>query len=244
MRVLAIVHDADAGPGVFAEAVAQSGHRLDRWGLPDGTPAPEDPLAYDAVLSLGGAAHPDQESAHPWLAAEKRLLANLLQCGVPVLGVCLGAQLVAEAAGARTRPAPRPEVGWYPVEVSDAGARDPLIGPLAPRFRALEWHSYEFSVPAGAVELARSPSCPQAFRARECAWAIQFHAEVTHGDFQAWIDAERSPAELERLGLDPEGVRADIGAEIAEWNELGRRLCVRFLDAAASYGSPVGATRS
>jgi GMP synthase (glutamine-hydrolysing) len=234
VRVLAIVHDADAGPGVFAQAVADRGGRLDEWDLPRRRTPPGDPRAYDAVLSFGGAVHPDQEARHPWLAEEKRLLAELLALGRPLLGVCLGAQLLAEAAGARTHPASRPEVGWYWVRLTGAAARDPVLGPLAPDFQALEWHSYEFALPPGAVELARSAACLQAFRLVPRAWGIQFHAEVTLSDFTAWIDHERSPEERERLGFDPTELRARTLSAIGGWNRLGRELCGRFLDAATA----------
>lgn len=238
MRVLAIVHEPRAGPGVFAEAIAKRGEKLETWDLPSGMRAPADPRHYDAVLSFGGAMHPDQEDSHPWLATEKALLAGLIDGGVPVLGVCLGSQLVAEAAGGRARPAPRPEVGWHEVRVTDAGAADPLIGPLAPAFRALEWHSYEFELPPGALPLARSSGCLQAFRAGGCAWGIQFHAEVTPHDLASWIDRERSPEELARLGLDREELRATSAAAMPTWNELGRRLCGRFLDLAGARRRP------
>jgi GMP synthase-like glutamine amidotransferase len=234
MRVLAIVHDHDAGPGVFAEGVADRGARLDRWELTRDEPAPGDPRDYDAVISLGGAAHPDQEAGHPWLRAEKALLRELLDRGMPLLGVCLGAQLLAEAAGGRALALPRPEVGWIRVRVTPAGARDPLLGPLTPGFDALEWHSYASGLPPGAVALAHGPSCLQAFRAGAAAWGIQFHAEVTAADFSAWIDDERSPEEAERLGLDADALRARTAERIERWNELGRGLCARFLDAATA----------
>lgn len=234
MRILAIVHEARAGPGVFAEAIAERGEELDTWDMPAGSPAPADPRRYDAVLTFGGAMHPDQEEAHPWLASEKALLAELLAVGTPVLGVCLGAQLLAEGAGARTRPARRPEVGWYPVRVTEPGQSDPLLGPLAPAFTALEWHSYEFALPPHALPLAHSTGCLQAFRAGGSAWGIQFHAEVTPDDLTRWIDRERSPEELARLGFDRAELRASSAAALPAWNELGQRLCERFLDIAAS----------
>jgi GMP synthase-like glutamine amidotransferase len=176
MRALAIVHQSDAGPGVFAEEIAARGDQLDAWLIAQGEPVPMDALHYDAVLTFGGAMNADEEDAHPWLAEEKALLAELLERGVPTLGVCLGAQLLAEAAGARPRRAARPEIGWYPVQVAAEAADDPLLGPLAPEFRALEWHSYEFPLPPGATTLAHSAGCLQAYRIGEVAWGIQFHA--------------------------------------------------------------------
>jgi len=195
----------------------------------DRPPRPVDD--YDAVLVFGGAMHADHEERHPWLREEKRLLAGLLERRVPLLGVCLGAQLLAEAAGAPARRASRPEIGWHDVEVTDAGADDPLLAPLAPRFEAFQWHSYECPLPPGATELARSDVCLQAYRIGDSAWGIQFHAEVTPEDAEAWIDDHRSDEDAVRIGLEPDLLRRQTRGAIARWNQVGRALCARFLDA-------------
>jgi GMP synthase-like glutamine amidotransferase len=235
VRVLAIVHQLDAGPGVFRDAIAAAGAELDEWLLPGGRPPPRDPAAYEAVMTFGGAMHADQDREHPWLAEEKTLLADLLARRTPLLGVCLGAQLIAEAAGGRARRLERgPEIGWYEVRKTDEARDDPLLAPLPARFEALEWHSYEFSLPAGAVALASSDGCLQACRLADAAWGIQFHAEVTLGDFEAWVDDYRSDAEAVAKGIDPEALRAQTRAGIARWNALGRGLCERFLAVAGA----------
>jgi GMP synthase-like glutamine amidotransferase len=161
------------------------------------------------------------------------VLGELLDRRVPLLGVCLGSELVAEAAGAPARRASSPEIGWYEVEMTSEAARDPLMAPVARAFEALEWHSYETSLPPGAVPLARSATCLQAFRAGDTAWGIQFHAEVTLGDFEAWLDDYRSDPDTVAIGLDPEQLRSRTRAAIADWNRLGRDLCTRFLTVAA-----------
>lgn len=232
MRMLATVHERTAGPGVFGEAIRERGIELDQWFVPDGGPPPRDPDDYGAILAFGGAMHADQDHLHPWLADERALLARSLDRRVPLLGVCLGAQLLAEAAGAPVSPARQPEVGWFEVQLTDASTRDPLLGPLPPRIEALEWHTYESPLPGGAVALAHSETCLQAYRLGERAWGIQFHAEVTLEDFESWIDEARSPEELERLGFEPEPLRARSRASIAEWNQLGHGICDRFIDAA------------
>jgi GMP synthase-like glutamine amidotransferase len=220
VRVLAIVHEADAGPGVFAEAVRARGAELHSWMVPRAEPPSIDPRDFDAVMIFGGEMNPDQEREHPWLVDEKALLADLLERGVPLLGVCLGAELLAEAAGAPARSMEESEIGWYEVEVSADG--DPLLGPLAPRFDALEWHSYETVLPPGAVALASSERCLQAFRVGDRAWGIQFHAEVKQADFEAWLRMYEG---------DPAQLVARTRARIAGWNDLGRGLCDRFLQA-------------
>jgi GMP synthase (glutamine-hydrolysing) len=229
MRVLAIVHQRDAGPGVFADATRAEGAELDSWLRAETQSPPREPHGYDAVLVFGGAMHVDQEDSHPWLSEEKRLLADLLERRVPLLGVCLGAQLLAEAAGATPRAASLPEIGWHEVELTREAASDPLVGPLAPRFQAFQWHSYEFPLPPGATPLARSASCLQAYRLGSSAWGIQFHAEVTREDAEAWIDDYRSDEDAVRIGVDPEELRQRTRSAIGDWNALGRGLCERFL---------------
>ncbi|HSS32251.1 MAG TPA: type 1 glutamine amidotransferase [Solirubrobacterales bacterium] len=232
MRVLAIVQQRDAGPGVFAEAIRERGDELDQWVLPEGDPPPADPLGYDAVFTLGGAMNVDEETAHPWLADEKALLRRLLEKDVPLLGLCLGSQLVAEAAGAAPRRASRPEIGWHPVEVTPEGEADPLLASLAPRFEAFQWHGYEFPLPPGAVALARSEVSLQACRIGERAWAIQFHPEVGRADALAWIVDYRSDADAVRIDIDPDALRTETEAKIDAFNQLGRELCHRWLDVA------------
>jgi GMP synthase (glutamine-hydrolysing) len=231
MRALAISHQTDAGPGVFAEEMRERGVELDEWLLSErGTGPPREIADYQAVLTFGGAMHADQEDRHPWLRFEKDFLAAMLDDGMPVLAVCLGSQLLAEAAGGTVRRASEPEIGWKQVEITEQGSSDPVVGPLAPAFTAFQWHSYEALPPEGAVILASSPVCAQAYRVGETAWAIQFHAEVSAADTEKWIDDYASDEDAVRIGVDPDALRAETRERIGEWNKLGRELCGRFLD--------------
>jgi GMP synthase (glutamine-hydrolysing) len=241
VRVLAIVHQRDAGPGVFAEAIRDTGAELDEWTLAERPEPPADPLGYDAVLTLGGAMNVDEEERHGWLVEERALLRELLARELPLLGLCLGGQMFAAAAGASPRRAAAPEIGWHRVELTLEGREDPLLGPLAPGFEALQWHSYEFPLPPGAVPLARSPVCLQAFRAGS-AVGIQFHAEVSAADAEAWIGDYRSDEDAVRIGLDPDALLLDTRAAIAGWNDLGRTLSGCFLDSVASSDRYSGVT--
>jgi GMP synthase-like glutamine amidotransferase len=227
VRVLTIVHQRDAGAGVFGDAAAAAGHELVQW-LPPEQPPPELD-GVGAAMVFGGAMHADQEEAHPWLVPEKALLRELLDRGTPILGVCLGSQLLAEAAGGRPRRAPEPEIGWYDVELTEAGAGDDLLRDLPPRFESFQWHSYESTLPPGATALANSAVCLQAYRLDGRAWGIQFHAEVTGAQVSSWLDDYRTDEDAVRIGLDPEGVRAQTAPRIEAWNELGRGVCERFL---------------
>lgn len=230
MRVLSVVHERDAGAGVFAEVVAAPGHELVEW-VPAEQPAPELD-GFGAVLVFGGGMHVDHEAAHPWLAPEKELLRELVARGIPMLGVCLGAQLLAEAAGGSARPAAQPEIGWTPVELTAQGAEDPLLGSMPARFDSFQWHSYEFALPPGAVALARSAACLQAFR-RGDVWGIQFHAEVDSTTVAGWVRDYGRDEDAVRAGLDHEAVLGETEQAIGGWNEIGAGICRRFLGHAA-----------
>jgi GMP synthase-like glutamine amidotransferase len=234
MRVLTIVHEQDAGPGVFSGALAAAGATVESWLAAEQAQPPAGADAYAAIISFGGSAHPHQEQRHPWLVAEKRFLAGALAGAVPVLGICLGSELIAEVAGAQIRHLQHPEIGWYDVTLTDAGRSDPVLGAIGDGFEALEWHSYAVDLPANATALAQSASCLQAYRLGDCAWGLQFHAEVTDADFQHWLDNYTVDEDAVREGIDPDVIASDTTDRMAAWHELGVGVCARFLATAAA----------
>jgi GMP synthase (glutamine-hydrolysing) len=225
VRVLSVVHELDAGAGVFGE--------FPTW-VPSQAPPPPVP---DALFVFGGSMHVDQNDEHPWLEPEKQFLREALDRGVPILGVCLGSQLLAEVAGAAPHRIREPEIGWYDVEITEAGAADPLLGPLAPSVELFEWHHYAAPLPPGAVELARTPACVQAFRVEgKPAWGLQFHTEVTRENLWSWLDGWEN-AEAAGTSFDPERIRAASEQRIEGQNEVGRGIAERFLAEAARFTS-------
>ena len=176
----------------------------------------------------------DEEDEHPWLVQEKQLLAELLAAEKPLMGVCLGSQILCEAAGGTPMRAERPEIGWLQVEVNTKGAKDPLLGPFAPRFTAFQYHSYEAPPPDGAELLAESVVCPQAYRIGDFAWGLQFHAEVSAVDALQWIKELEEKPDLVEIEVDFEQLGRDTLAAIGYWNEFGRELCGRFIEEASS----------
>jgi GMP synthase (glutamine-hydrolysing) len=234
MRVLTIVHEEDAGPGVFGSALATAATSVETWLVAEQPQAPAVASAYDAIISFGGSAHPHQEDRHPWLASEKRFLAGALADDIPLLGICLGSELIAEAAGARTRHLPHPEIGWYEVSLTDQGRADPVVGAIGDSFEALEWHSYAVDLPAGATALAQSSSCLQAYRLGSSAWGLQFHAEATDEDFQHWLDNYTIDEDAVRERIDPQAIATETAGRMAGWHELGQGICARFLATASA----------
>jgi len=222
VRVLTLTHGPSVGPGVFEDAAREGGHELVEWQVPlRGAPNGE----ADAVIVLGGGMHPDEDERHGWLRPELEYLSGLIEHGTPVLGVCLGSQLLARAAGASVFRSAESEVGWVPVELTEAAATDPVAASLPERFDAFQWHHYTHELPAGAVELARSRVCTQAFRLGR-AWGVQFHPEVRAAQVEAWLAEE--PADV----ANPKELLETTRTRIEAWNDLGRGLCTAFLAAA------------
>ena len=226
MRVLSVTHGPSVPGGVFDETVVAAGHALDRWIVPLGR-SPQAPSSYDAVMVFGGSMHPDQDDHFSWLGREEEFLQQVLAEEIPAFGVCLGAQMLARAAGAKVGPASAPEIGWLEVELTPDGLADPVLGGLPRRTRVFQWHHYTFELPREGVELARSDVCTQAFRLGRT-WGIQFHAEVTLAMARSW--AEEDPADLP---MPAASLVTETETRIALSNEHGRRLCAAFLDVAA-----------
>jgi len=225
VRILSLTHGPLVGAELFGDVAREAGHDLVEWEIvSQGRPAEN---GFDAVMVFGGAMNVGEELANPWLHDEYDLLRGWVSSGTPLLGVCLGAQTLAYAAGARVVPAETRYAGFYETVLTDAGATDVVLGVLPRRFEALNANGYRFDVPERAVALAEGP-VPQAYRLGERAWGVQFHPEVRREQVLAWwAEREELPRPLEELD-------AELAAKLPAWQELGRRLCRAFLAAASS----------
>jgi GMP synthase (glutamine-hydrolysing) len=177
-----------------------------------GQPLPAHDEVAGAVF-MGGPMNVDEVDRFPALAAEREWLAEAVARGMPVLGICLGAQLLARALGAEVRPGAAPEIGFAPVEVTDPG--DPLLGGLAPRTEVLHWHGDVFDLPEGAEQLASSErtGC-QAFRAGN-AWGVLFHPEADCALVEAWLEVPAMVTEaVAALGEDGTHALPQRAAEV------------------------------
>ena len=185
-------------------------------------------LLFDEADSLFGSRSKVEDSKDRYANLETNfLLQRLLGLGTPMLGVCLGAQLLAKAARAHVYPCGEPEIGWHPVELTDDAADDPVFARLPTRFHAFQWHYYTHDVPAGASQLAHSGTCTQAFRLGGHVWGVQFHPEVRLETIESWLAAEDREVPGSRDAL-----RAETAERIGEWNALGKDICGGFLTAA------------
>ena len=185
-KACVLQHISCEPPGIFGRVLSQHGIGIDTVELDEGGRLP-DCREVDLVLAMGGPMGVNDEAAYPWLADEKRWIASAVSAGLPFLGVCLGAQLLASSLGAAVRTGAEPEVGVLPVMLTPAGRADPVFAALGPEFPALQWHGDTFQIPAGGVHLGRSAAyAHQAFRFGEAAYAVQFHVEVTEEMLAEW----------------------------------------------------------
>ena len=233
MRVLSIVHGSEVRGEVFDDVVRADGHELEEWFIADGGEPPHPVEAYDAVLVFGGAMNVDQEQEHGWLVREDEIVRGLVERGVPTLGVCLGGQLLAKAAGAEVGPSPEPEFGFTRTWRADAADGDPLFGGLPDEFDVWNAHGYAFHVPEGAVELARSRVCAQAFRLGDAIWGVQFHPEIRIEQVKGWLREDRVSNARELV--------EELRGRYDEWRSFGETLLRSFLAAAAKAPTRTGA---
>ncbi|GHE94518.1 aminotransferase [Streptomyces fumanus] len=224
-QLLVVQHTPGGGPGRFGDWLAADGIGLDVVRAYDGQALPRR-LGHAGVLVLGGGYLPDDDASAPWLAPTRALVAEALDRAVPVLGICLGGQLLAHVAGGTVRGRyGRPEVGSTPLTLRAEAASDPLLRGLPRRVTAVEHHvDAVTALPPGAVWLAESEHCPyQAFRVGDAAWGVQFHPEADAARVRSW-----DPGQLRARGLDPEElVRAaerDEPAATVVWREAARRF--------------------
>jgi len=212
-RVYVFQHVECEALGTFAERLARRGLRADYVRLFAGESIPVDTAQAAALIFLGGPMSVNDEARYPYLAQEQSLIHDALGAGQPLLGICLGAQLLAAAAGARVFPAARPEIGWEPVSLTMEGRIDAVISPTAHLAAVLHWHGETFDLPQGAVRLAFSAlTMNQAFRLGRSAYGLQFHLEVDAAMIDSWTQTY-----TEDLGADPPAARRHINADTAQY---------------------------
>ncbi len=232
MRVLFVQQDHVSPPGPLGEGFAERGYDVEeflvvppeRFAQPGIDVTFPDPAAFDAIVPMGAPwSVYDTARIDPWISAELEFLRRADEAGVPVLGVCFGGQALAAAHGGQVVRAARPEFGWLRVDTDDPSLIDP--GPW------FEWHSDQWQLPPGAVELARTGSASQAFVLRRNL-GVQFHPELTAAQLQGWLD-NGGAGQLVAQGVDPGEILADTQRRAGDAAGRSRQLVHRFLDRVA-----------
>jgi GMP synthase-like glutamine amidotransferase len=230
VKILTLQNNDISPSGVIGAAIAEAGGTEDVRFPEHGDVLPEDASGHDGLLVLGGTQHAADDVAHPHLPGQIEVIRAFAAAGKPVLGVCLGSQLLARALGGTVRRHHTAEVGFTPIQATSAGKADPLLQGLAPLPRLMHWHYDTFDLPAGATLLATNPVCAhQAFTAGPGLYGLQFHLEVTAEIVQGWVDGFSAAAR----DLFPDfyaGYRDQLANDHPGAATFGRQVGLRWMD--------------
>jgi GMP synthase (glutamine-hydrolysing) len=242
LRIRVLQHVPHEGPGAIADWAAAHGHELSttRFDRGEDVPGVE---AFDALVVMGGPMSANDESTYSWMTPEKHLIEAAIQNDRRVLGVCLGAQLIASALGYRVFAARKAEIGWLPVRTLAEAARSRTFAAMPPSFTPLHWHGETFDLPEGSLHLAETDACPhQAFeiefdggpeRGGALVLALQFHLEATEATVRAMIEADGASLACAPGAPRPE----DLLADPARWAAT-RPLLDEVLDRLTAPAAP------
>ncbi|HEY5806998.1 MAG TPA: gamma-glutamyl-gamma-aminobutyrate hydrolase family protein [Povalibacter sp.] len=232
-KLLVFQHSAREPLGVLDPLLRKSGFRVRYVNFSRHADMQPDVSKYNGLIVLGGAMNVDQADRYPHLTTEIAAIQEALRLEIPVLGICLGAQLLAAALGANVRPNPVREIGWYRIHPTEAAQTDRLCRHFDGNQHVFQWHAYTFDLPEGAVHLASTPTCPhQAFRYGDRAYGLQFHLEADHHLIQRWLHVPEYRSEIEALGSTDhfENLLHDRHGHAANARELSERVFSDFVE--------------
>lgn len=220
MNISLLQHVPFEGPGQIASWCREKGHDLRSIRLYDGE-APPVPQEYDMLVVMGGPMSVHDEQLYPWLKTEKRAIAEAIAGAKKVLGICLGAQLLAHVLGSRVYAHAHKEIGWYPIQWTTAGRESRLFAAESDRLNVFHWHGETFDLPAGCEHLAFSEACQlQAFSCDQRVVGLQFHIEVAADDVQAMIEHGRH-----ELGAAPYiGTEKELTGHLAGYQDIYNQI--------------------
>lgn len=239
-EVLVFQHDPFEDLGIFAAVLEKqgAGYRVIR--LFHGEMPAEDWQRIHALIILGGPMSCYDEEQYPFLRWEKRIIRAAIDEAVPILGVCLGAQLIAAALSTAVYHGPVKEIGWSPISITPHGQVDSLLGYLPEHATVFQWHGDGFDLPSGAIRLASSVNYEnQAFRLGKSIYGLQFHLEVTPRMIERWLD-ERSKDLAQAPYVLPDKIRADTQSYAPTLKYYGERFLSEFIRRATRSKSQKG----
>lgn len=232
-RILVFQHVAAEPLGTLDTLIRRRGHRIRFVNFERDADAQPSHDRYRGLVVLGGPMNVADTVRRPHLRTELRVIEQMLAAGKPVLGICLGAQLLAHALGAAVHRHDKPEIGWYGLRTTEAGRADPVLSPLGDGAPVFQWHGCRFDIPEGAQHLASTDDCgQQAFRWGENAYGFQFHMEMDAPLVERWLCNPAYRDELASSGLahDADAIRAQTRQHIGEMQAHAENVFNNFLD--------------
>jgi GMP synthase (glutamine-hydrolysing) len=226
-KILVLQHHPAENLGAIADALESAALAWQYVRVHDGQPIPKDVKGLGGLIVMGGPQTVYRLDRHPYFREEMALIESALKAEKPILGVCLGSQLLAASLGAQVRRGEQREIGWYPVRLHETAREDHLLRGLPSEFVAAHWHSDVFDLPEGAIALASSEKTPlQAFRYGAKAYGFLFHAEMTREILTALV-AEFGDG-LKRVGLDGDAILVEAERHLPALGSIGDKIFGRW----------------
>jgi GMP synthase (glutamine-hydrolysing) len=233
-KVWVIQHAPCETLGTIADALSAVDIPVETVRTFEGEPVPKTLEGFDGLILMGGPMGVYEQDRYPFLRDEIRLIQESLKNDRPILGVCLGSQLLASALGARVSPGREKEIGWHPVRLTDAAREDPLWKGVDDSFTAYHWHGDIFELPSGAVSLASSDlTRHQAFRYGRNAYGTLFHMEVTGAIIRNMV--KTFGGELHEAGIDGQALLSETGKHLRRLQAIGKTVFGRWAASVAQH---------
>ena len=230
--ILVIQHVPHEGLGTFEAAFKAAGCGIRTLKAFEPSASWPSDGEFDGLVVMGGPQGVYEQAKYPFLTREIKLLQEALQTKRPILGVCLGAQLLAAALGARVTKNDQKEIGWYPLMREPGADGDPMWEPFGQTETVFQWHGDTFTLPKGAVQLASSPLCAQqAFcysRYGSSAYGLQFHVEVTEAMIRSWLRVNAGELQALKGRIDPDTIRRHAAQHLSRLRELSHHAAKTF----------------
>lgn len=229
--LLVFQHIGCETPGILLDLLEAQQRPVETVRLYEGDRVPDNLSPYSGLVVMGGPMSVNDEADYPWLRAEDRLLKEALALDFPTLGICLGSQLIAKAAGGTIRRGPRKEIGWYLIHLTMAARHDRLFSLFPESIEVFEWHGEYFDTPPGAVNLARSAlyEC-QAFSIGHHVYGLLFHLEVTSSMVHDWVRIFAQELDGVKDYISPDVIIEQLPARIDALNRRARILFTHFCE--------------
>jgi GMP synthase (glutamine-hydrolysing) len=226
-KIWVLQHHPSENLGAIADALEEAALAWQYVRVFDGQAIPQEMKGAGGLIVMGGPETVYQLDRYPYLRDEMHLIENALKENRPILGVCLGSQLLAATLGANVRRGERKEIGWYTVRLAEGASEDRLMHGLPTEFVAAHWHGDVFDLPGGAVALASSEQTPiQAYRYGEKAYGLLFHAEMTAEIIEALVNEFHDG--LARAGIDGDAIVATAPKHLPKLGEIGATIFGRW----------------
>ncbi len=230
-KALILQNATGEGPGILGDFLDRRGWDRQTIRLYRGEMIPADWETYHVMIVMGGPMNVYEEDTYPYLATETQVIGQGLKNGLPVLGFCLGVQLMAKACGAQVFKGQEKEIGWYPVRLTAGGMSDPLLKSFPDEFMIFQWHGDTYHLPQGAVRLVDSEHYPnQAMRIGHMSYGFQFHFEITRDMITEWL--ERGREEIGEAYYESlcNQILNDTGHFLSQAHSLAESFCIPYLE--------------